>query len=133
MKTTDPLLLARAKAMRTQMTQPERELWIALRAKRFNGIKVRRQEVIGPYIVDFLIWAHKLVIEVDGDTHTDPQRDRRRTDWLQSKGYRVLRFTNADVMGNLEGVLDVIAQTIAPLPNPLPHAGEGLPVPPSRV
>lgn len=125
MKTTDPLLLARAKAMRTEMTQPERELWIALRAKRFNGIKVRRQEVIGPYIVDFLIWAHKLVIEVDGDTHVGGEQERQRTEWLQSQGYRVLRFTNADVMGSLEGVLEAIAVALAPLPNPLPHAGEG--------
>ena len=69
MQATNPELLKRAKAMRSHMSQPERELWVALRAKRFNAVKVRRQEVIGPYIVDFLVWAYKLVIEVDGDTH----------------------------------------------------------------
>jgi very-short-patch-repair endonuclease len=130
-KTTDPLLLGRAKAMRSVMTQPERELWTALRAKRF-GYKVRRQEVIGPYIVDFLVWAKRLIIEVDGDTHADPRRDERRTHWLEAQGYRVLRFNNADVMGNIEGVLTTLAETLAglPSPNPLPHAGEGSPAVP---
>ncbi len=122
MPKTDPVLLARAKAMRTEMTQPERELWSALRGKRFNGIKFARQVVIGRYIADFVARSPSLIIEVDGDTHTDEARDAGRTAWLERQGYHVIRFTNADVMTNLDGVLHMIAValTTAPLPNPLP-------------
>ena len=128
MPKTDEVLLARAKAMRTQMTQPERELWTALRAKRFNDTKVSRQVVIAPYIVDFVARSHKLVIELDGDTHAgDERRDARRTAWLEEQGYRVIRFNNNDVMQNLEGVLLAIegALVSAPLPT-LSPGGRGL-------
>lgn len=123
MPKTDPILLARARSMRSEMTQPERELWIALRGKRFNGIKFARQVVVGRYIADFIARSHNLIIEVDGDTHTDEARDATRTEWLEQQGYRVVRFTNADVMTNLDGVLQMIAValTTAPLPNPLPR------------
>jgi len=118
---TDPTLLARAKAMRNEMTQPERELWTALRAKRFAGTKFSRQVVIEPYIADFVARSHKFIIEVDGDTHTDRELDERRTLFLEKEGYRVLRFSNMDVMNNLEGVLQTIEVVLtAPLPNPLP-------------
>lgn len=123
MPRTDETLLARAKAMRSDMTPPERTLWTALRAKRFGLVKFSRQVVIGTYIVDFAARSQKLVIEVDGDTHTDQVRDERRSAWLHEQGYRVIRFTNADVMGNLEGVLTAIGDEVAtaPLPNPLPR------------
>lgn len=123
MPQTDKMLLARAKAMRSEQTQPERELWIALRAKRFAEVKFSRQVVIGPFIADFAARSRKLVIELDGDTHAgNEDRDARRTAWLERQGYRVIRFNNSDVMGNLEAVLDMIkaALATAPLPNPLP-------------
>lgn len=66
MPSTNPKLLERARQMRSEMTQPERELWIALRAKRFSGVKFTRQVVIGPYIADFVCRSRKLIIELDG-------------------------------------------------------------------
>ena len=122
MAKTDPMLLERARQLRSNMPQPERELWAALRAKRFQNFKFTRQVVIGPYIADFVCRSHKLVIEIDGATHTDPSRDQCRAAYLETQGYRVIRFWNNDVMTNLEGVLTILSDTLAspPLPNPLP-------------
>lgn len=123
MPRTDPVMLRRARAMRTGMTEPETRLWLALRARRLNGIKFVRQAVRGRAIPDFVARSCKLVVEVDGDSHAgDEHRDARRTAVLEAEGYRVLRFTNADVMTNLDGVLRTISlsATTAPLPNPLP-------------
>ncbi|TPG22741.1 endonuclease domain-containing protein [Sphingomonas koreensis] len=127
MPPTDKLLLQRARAMRKNMPQPERELWTALRAKRFGAVKFSRQVVIGAYIADFVARSRKLIIEIDGDTHVDPLRDAARTVWLESQGYRVIRFANADVMSNLDGVLATIADALAtaPLPTLFPE-GRGL-------
>ena len=127
MPQTDPQLLDRARRMRREMTQPERELWTALRAKRFAGVKFTRQVVIGRNIADFVARSLDLVIEVDGDTHADPERDRRRTAWLVARGYRIVRVHNADVMSNLEGVLRVIEAALdtPPLPTLSPR-GRGL-------
>lgn len=94
-------------------TPPETRLWLALRARRFQGVKFRRQKVIGPYIADFACRDPMLVIELDGDSHgTREAHDARRTAFLEAQGYRVVRFTNAEVMSNLEGVLEVIAREI---------------------
>lgn len=79
----DPVLLDRARRMRSEMTEPERRLWMALRERRLVGMKFARQVVIGPYIADFCARAHKLVVEVDGDTHCDQARDERRTQWME--------------------------------------------------
>ncbi|MFD1787362.1 endonuclease domain-containing protein [Sphingomonas floccifaciens] len=106
------------------MTEAETRLWLAIRAKRLNGIKFVRQTVRGRAIPDFVARSHNLVIEVDGDTHaTSEAYDARRTAVLKRQGYRVLRFTNADVMTNLDGVLHVIldALTSAPLPTLSPE------------
>ena len=127
MPKTNEELLKRAKAMRTEMTQPERELWTALRAKRFNGVKFSRQVVIGPFIADFVARSRKLVIEVDGNTHIDAARDDRRTRYLETQGYDVIRFANPDVVGNLEGVLTTIEVALAAAPLPtLSPMGRGL-------
>ncbi|MEG3086476.1 endonuclease domain-containing protein [Sphingomonas sp. PB4P5] len=127
MPQTDKLLLERAKSMRTNMTQPEREIWTALRAKRFEHVKFARQVVIGPYIADFVARSRKLIIEIDGHTHTDAERDAHRTAWLETQGYRVIRFTNSDVMQNIEGVLDTLASALAAAPLPtLSPKGRGL-------
>jgi very-short-patch-repair endonuclease len=114
------MLLDRARAMRSNMPQPERKLSTALRAKRFEQTKFTRQVVIGPYIADFACRSRKL--KLDGATHTDASRDANRTVHLERHGYRVIRFWNNDVMTNLEGVLSVISAALAspPLPNPLP-------------
>ena len=110
------------------MTQPEHELWTALRARRFGGVKFSRQVVAGPFILDFAARSRKLAIEVDGDTHaSDGSHDERRAAWLEEQGYRVIRFSNTDVMDNVEGVLLVIQETLraAPLPTLSPE-GRGL-------
>ncbi len=119
----DPLLLDRAKRMRAQPTPFEQKLWGALRGRRFESVKFSRQVVIGHYIVDFAARSHKLVVEVDGDTHgIAVRRDAQRSNWLEKQGYRVIRFTNRDVGENLEGVLAAIGEALgaAPHPSPLP-------------
>jgi very-short-patch-repair endonuclease len=124
----DQVLLERAKAMRKELTEPERRLWHALRAKRFQGASFRRQVVIGQIIADFACRRPKmLVVEVDGDTHAGRERyDAMRTQLLEKHGYQVMRFTNEDVMRNLDGVLLIIQQRLRtpPLPDPLPVSGE---------
>jgi very-short-patch-repair endonuclease len=102
--------------MRRQMTEPETRMWLQLRAERFAGVKFRRQKVIGRYIADFAANDPKLVIEVDGHTHdVDDRADGSRTLYLEQQGYQVLRFTNAEVMSNMEGVLLRLAEVIAVL------------------
>ena len=98
-------LLDRAAKMRREPTEPERRLWMQLRASRFCGHKFRRQAVIGHRIVDFFCPAKGLVVEIDGDTH-DAERDAARDERLaEETGFQVVRFTNADVMRNMDGVL----------------------------
>lgn len=81
----------------------------------------RRQTVIGPYIADFTYRAAMLVVEIDGDTHVmQIDYDTRRTAFLAAQGWRVIRFTNSDVIGNLEGVLQQLQSSLSPSPNPLP-------------
>jgi len=125
----DPILKERARRMRANPTPAEQKLWLALRANRFEDQQFTRQTVIAPYIVDFASKAAKLIIEVDGDTHSDEDRyDPRRTAYLESLSYRVIRFGNSDVLGNIEGVLDMISQAlrISPSPHPSPRGGREL-------
>ncbi|WP_448660584.1 endonuclease domain-containing protein [Sphingomonas sp. CJ99] len=103
-------------------------MWLALRAKRFQGVKFTRQVVIGRYIADFAARSRRLVIEVDGDSHAgQASYDAERTAWLEEQGYQVIRFTNAEVGANLEGVLSAIDAALAapPLSQPSPQGGEG--------
>jgi len=96
-------------ALRAQQTEAENLLWTYLRAHRLNGLKFRRQVVLGKYIVDFLCLSEKIIVEVDGGQHADQENyDTRRTAYLESKGYRVLRFWNNEVLAQSEQVLDVI-------------------------
>lgn len=125
----DETLKARARSLRTNQSPVEAKLWSALRAHRFGNIKFARQVVVEPYILDFAARSAKLAIELDGDTHgRQVEYDARRTSYLEQQGYRVIRFTNAEVMGNLEGVLAAIDLALKnpPLPNPSPQRGEGL-------
>jgi very-short-patch-repair endonuclease len=123
----DQQLLKYAKRLRTDQTPLEQRLWYELRAKRFEGAKFRRQVVIGRYIVDFACRIPRmLIIEVDGDTHAFQKAyDVNRTAFLESKGYRVLRFTNHEVGTNLEGVLMAISEALrSPLSPTLSPEGE---------
>jgi len=107
------LAFSRAVTLRKHMTLPERILWKKIRAKRFHGIRFRRQAPIGIYIVDFLCKEAMLVIEVDGGSHYREgakEYDECRTAFLESKGLRVLRFTNEQVRTNLDWVLTRIRE-----------------------
>jgi very-short-patch-repair endonuclease len=98
------------------MTPAETLLWRYLKAGHLDGVSFRRQTPIGNYIVDFASHAAKLVIEVDGYSHDFAQAQRQdagRDAWLASRGYQVLRFTNQDVLSNLEGVLIIIREAAA--------------------
>jgi very-short-patch-repair endonuclease len=117
------------------MTVAERRLWSALRAHRLNGLSFRRQTLFGRFIVDFVCQERRLIIEVDGGQHAENARDAERDRWLESKGYRILRFWNSDVLRNRNGVLETIVAAAAeptPLPNPHPQGGRG-PTAPSRT
>ena len=107
----------RARRLRRDATPPEQIMWSVLRGRRLGGLKFRRQEPIGPYIVDFCCRDLKLVIEVDGMSHDDKQdRDQLRDRWLGEQGYRVLRVTNWDVNEDLEAVARLIGE-IGPTEN----------------
>ncbi len=119
-----------AKVLRRTMTDAEQKLWIQLRAGRFAGFKFKRQAPIGHYVVDFVAPLAKLIVEVDGSQHAeDAERDAQRTAFLESLGYRVLRYWNNDVLRETESVLTAIYLVLdgaAPLsPNPSPVNGRG--------
>ena len=124
----DPRLIDFAKQMRREMTEPEKRLWYQLRAKRFAGTKFRRQNVVGKYIADFYSRGAMLVIEVDGDSHGfTHDYDVIREDYLRRLGFTVIRFTNYEVMTNMEGVLTLIGQRLTPpLPTLSPKAERAL-------
>ena len=91
------------------MSPTETTLWFRLRNRELGGIKFRRQVVVGPFIADFYCAQARLIIEIDGESHSaDPQYDLDRTLWLEDHSYRVIRFTNADVQENLPGVWEAI-------------------------
>lgn len=120
----DPLT-GTARELRNNLTEAEKYLWYVLRDKNL-GVKFRRQAVIGPYIVDFVCFENKLIIEVDGGQHCQNQSDSVRDEWFSRQGFGVLRFWNNDVLENLDGVAQKIAEhlKIPPLPVP-PPCGEG--------
>ena len=96
------------------MTNAEQLLWNEIRAHRFGGLKFRRQVPLGPYIADFLCVEKKLIIELDGKSHEGKKSyDERRTKYLEECDLRVLRFTNDDVEGDMEGVLQRIAEVVS--------------------
>jgi very-short-patch-repair endonuclease len=99
----------RARRLRRDSTDAERKLWYRLRSRSILGFKFVRQEPIGPYVVDFVCRERRLILEVDGGQHAGNKRDLVRDQWLAGQRYRVLRFWNNDVMGNIEGVLETIA------------------------
>jgi very-short-patch-repair endonuclease len=106
---------ARARSLRASQTSAEAKLWQALRNRRLARWKFRRQHAIDRYVVDFVTLDGKLVVEVDGVTHSEPSeraRDSVRTAVLESCGFHVVRVSNTDVYDNLEGVLEMIEGTL---------------------
>lgn len=116
-----------ARILRKNMTEAEQLLWRHLRAHRLCGEKFRRQQPIGPYIVDFVHFGARVVIEADGGQHNGNTDDAVRDAWLQSRGFTVLRFWNDDILLNIDVVLEVILGELAtpPLPRPLSLQGRG--------
>ena len=117
---TRATMLERAATMRREPTEPEKRLWIALRDSSLDGFKFRRQATIGDRIVDFLFPAKGLVVEVDGETHDRAMDVPRDEAMLRDRGFMPLRFTNEDVMRNLEGVLLVLRETLDARPDRWP-------------
>jgi very-short-patch-repair endonuclease len=116
--------------LRKTMTEAERRLWQEIRLRQVDGLKFRRQFSIGRYIVDFACPERKLIIELDGGQHAEQESyDSDRTKWLESQGYRVMRFWNNEVLTNLEGVKESIYNAISggeePPTSVLPHKGGG--------
>jgi very-short-patch-repair endonuclease len=99
----------RARYLRKNATDAELRLWYFLRGRQLKGVKFRRQSVIGPYIADFVSFDPKIVVELDGGQHARQKaRDSKRTRWLNSQGFRVLRFWNHDVLEESEAVVEAI-------------------------
>ena len=113
--TSTPKIRKNAKELRKNLTPAEEKLWVHLRGHRMGDVHFRRQHAIGNYIVDFCAPSQKLVIELDGRQHLEQEDyDKERTAFLKSKGYKVLRFWNNDVMNDMEKVLTVIWNVLKP-------------------
>ena len=109
----EPATAVRARSLRRGMTDAERKLWSVIREKQLNGFRFRRQHPIGRYVVDFACPETGLVVELDGGQHQDQVAyDEQRVAFIENRGWRVLRFWNNEVLGNLDGVLTVIAETL---------------------
>lgn len=106
------------------MTEAETKLWSRIRDKQL-GVKFRRQQPMGDYIVDFVCFKNKLIIEIDGGQHCDNRRDKQRDRWFCGQGFNVIRFWNNDVLSNLDGVTKTILNEITPSPLSPPVKGGG--------
>ncbi|QNN25389.1 endonuclease domain-containing protein [Planctomycetales bacterium ZRK34] len=125
----------RARDLRKDSPTPERILWGYLRNRQLGGLKFRRQVPIDRYVADYYCADAKLIIELDGESHVGrAEYDERRTQVLESRGYRVLRFMNDDLLNHPEAVADAILRaaedaeinTTSPSPQPSPCQGEGV-------
>jgi very-short-patch-repair endonuclease len=113
--------IERARGLRSTMTDAEERLWLRLRRDQMEGHRFRRQVPIGPYVVDFACRKARLAIEVDGGQHVAAsQEDDRRSAWLASRGYTVLRFWNNQVLEETDGVLESI-RLVLTARSPGPH------------
>jgi very-short-patch-repair endonuclease len=105
--------LKRARDLRKNMTEAEKRLWYLMRRHNLESKLFRRQVPIDHYIVDFACLSERLLIEIDGGQHASQiAQDERRTAWLEARGFRVMRFWNNDVLGNTQGVLEVIVRAL---------------------
>ena len=103
----------RARELRKQLTEAEKTLWRHLRLRQIGGYKFRRQQPLGPYVVDFVCFEKQLIVELDGGHHSEQLAyDADRTAWLGSQGYRVLRFWNHQILGEIGAVNQVIYEAL---------------------
>ena len=131
MRSANVIKTDRVRRLRKDSTNAELRLWNRLRRRAIDGHKFVRQEAIGPYVVDFVCREKRLVIEVDGGQHADNEQDRLRDQWLRQHNYRVLRFWNNDVLGNVDGVLQAISDALRAEtpPHPVSASGGNRPLP----
>ena len=128
-KQSAPGAHARARALRHDMTEAERRVWQILRSHRMKGYKFRRQVPIGRYVADFVCHEARLIVEIDGGQHDrSSRRETERTEFVQNEGYRILRFWNNEVLENLDGVHQKIAEELGRITptQTLPHQGGGV-------
>ena len=132
MRGPDRFQLPRARQLCRNSTLAEARLWEQLRAKRLDGVKFVRQHPVGPYFADFACRSHRLIVEVDGATHSteaELEHDGRRTALLQKLGYRVIRITNDEALNGMDEVLTLIREALtglhpdSPSPSPLLRNG----------
>jgi very-short-patch-repair endonuclease len=121
MRAANEIKTGRARRLRRDATDAETALWSRLWSRRLNGYKFVRQGPIGPYTVDLICRDCRLIIEVDGGQHADNTCDAVRDKWLTDHNYRVPRFWNNDVLGNMAGVLETITTALAESPPPPPR------------
>jgi very-short-patch-repair endonuclease len=120
---------AKARELRKNMTDAERTLWRHLRLRQFAGYKFRRQQPIGKYIVDFVCFERKLIIELNGSQHAEEVAyDLERSAWLEEQGFRILRFWDNQVFNETDGVKEIIIGALygpsyTPHLNPPPQGG----------
>jgi len=117
-----------AKSLRKRSTDVEQLLWRNIRAGQIDGVKFRRQQPIGPYIVDFVSLGNGIIIELDGGQHkTSQEEDEERDAWFRKQGFTVLRFWNSEVIQDMNAILEVVKNSLieAPSPLPSPTRGEG--------
>ena len=102
----------RARELRRDMSGTERRVWFRLRHRNVAGYKFRRQVPIGPYFADFACLSARLVVEIDGEFHEDPERDQRKTDYLEARGWRVMRVVASLTDHHLDAVIEAIWQEL---------------------
>ena len=138
MEKSSPATRTRARRSRAQPTTTELILWRLLRHRGLAGLKFRRQVPIGPYVADFACLKARLLIELDGGQHSQDEaaaKDEARTRWFEREGYRVVRFWNAELSENLNGVLDTLYAALYGSPHseavalPTPPRPDGRPSP----
>lgn len=122
--------MIKAKNLRKNQTDAEQKLWQYIRANRFYGLKFKRQQPIGKYIVDFVCFEHKFIIELDGSQHFDNiTYDNDRTKFLSSLGYKVIRIWNNEIFNNIDRVLEYIKNSLPPRGGGLGRGGKLLFIP----
>jgi len=116
MNPTDQWLQSRAREVRKAPVLYEKRMWAILRGRHLEGLKFQRQKVIGRYIVDFVCFRHRLIVEADGPQHEDRIEDTARDAWLISEGFRILRFPNSQIENRGGAVITAILSAVAARP-----------------